>query len=64
MMRVLLDQRLAPRATPLLRAAGGDAIHVAEIGLHRADDMTRIFFRLPDGKTVCVLSYLLNSEGQ
>jgi predicted nuclease of predicted toxin-antitoxin system len=39
MMRALLDQGLAPRAAALLRAAGWDAIHVAEIGLQRADDV-------------------------
>jgi hypothetical protein len=38
MIRVLLDQGLAPRAAALLRAAGWDAIHVTEIGLQRADD--------------------------
>ena len=38
MIRVLLDQGLAPRAAALLRATGWDAVHVAEVGLQRADD--------------------------
>jgi predicted nuclease of predicted toxin-antitoxin system len=38
MIRVLLDQGLAPRAGELLRADGWNAVHVAEIGLDRADD--------------------------
>jgi len=40
MKRVLLDQRLAPRAAALLRSEGWEAVHVSvsEAGLDRADD--------------------------
>jgi len=38
MIRVLLDQGLAPRAAALLRATGWEAVHVTEVGLQRADD--------------------------
>src|ERR1017187_7261911 len=36
MRRVLLDQGLAPRAAKLLRAEGGEGLHVGEAGLGRA----------------------------
>ena len=38
MKRVLLDQGLAPLAAKILRDPGWDAIHVAELGLHAAED--------------------------
>jgi predicted nuclease of predicted toxin-antitoxin system len=36
--RILLDQGLAPHAAVILRGAGFDAVHVAEIGMDRAED--------------------------
>lgn len=37
-MRLLVDQNLARRVAAALRAAGHDAVHVAERGLAAADD--------------------------
>lgn len=39
MMRLLLDQGLAPGAASILRAHGWDAVHVYEVGLHTATDL-------------------------
>lgn len=39
MMRVLLDQGLAPGAAALLRDHGWDAVHVSEIDMQTADDV-------------------------
>ena len=39
MMRVLLDQGLAPGTAALLRDHGWDAVHVSEIEMQRADDI-------------------------
>jgi predicted nuclease of predicted toxin-antitoxin system len=38
-IRVLLDQGLAPRAAALLRDEGWDALHVSEVELSEADDL-------------------------
>jgi predicted nuclease of predicted toxin-antitoxin system len=38
MMRVLLDQGLAPRAAAILRDHDWDAVHVSEIEMQAADD--------------------------
>jgi predicted nuclease of predicted toxin-antitoxin system len=38
MMRVLLDQGLAPGAATILRDEGWDAVHVSEIDMQTADD--------------------------
>jgi predicted nuclease of predicted toxin-antitoxin system len=37
-MRFLLDENVSYRVCPHLKAAGHDAVHVAEIGLTSADD--------------------------
>ena len=37
-MKLLLDQGLPRSSAVLLRAAGVDAVHTAEIGLSRAED--------------------------
>ena len=42
MIRVLLDQGLAPGAAELLRTKGWFAIHVFEAGMERADDLAII----------------------
>ncbi|MBS1855812.1 MAG: DUF5615 family PIN-like protein [Acidobacteria bacterium] len=37
-MKFPLDQGLAPHAAAILRGTGHDAVHVAEIGMDRAED--------------------------
>lgn len=37
-MRLLLDNNLSPRLTPLLEAAGHDVVHVRDLGLAAAPD--------------------------
>ena len=39
MMRVLLDQGLAPGAAAILRDHGWDAVHVSEVDMQTADDV-------------------------
>ena len=53
MKRILLDQGLAPRAAAILRGQGFDAVHVAEIGMHRAEDAEILQFARDDSR-VCV----------
>ena len=53
MRRILLDQGLAPNAASILREQGFDAVHVAEIGMHRAEDVEILQFAR-DGSRVCV----------
>ena len=53
MKRVLLDQGLAPLAAKLLRDQGWEAIHVADIGLHAAED-TQILSYARANQMTCV----------
>lgn len=53
MIRILLDQGLAPRAAAILRQRGLDAVHVSEIGLERAEDIY-ILERARKDERVCV----------
>lgn len=53
MKRVLLDQGLAPHAATILCERGFDAIHVAEIGLDRAEDVLILEKARQDGR-VCI----------
>ncbi|HSB16269.1 MAG TPA: DUF5615 family PIN-like protein [Bryobacteraceae bacterium] len=53
MKLVLLDQGLAPRAATLLRSEGWEALHVSEVGLHRAEDLEILEFARQRGM-VCV----------
>ena len=53
MKRVLLDQGLAPAASLLLRGCGWDSVHVADIGLDRADDEVILHAAASDDR-VCV----------
>jgi predicted nuclease of predicted toxin-antitoxin system len=53
MRRVLLDQGLAPAVALLLRKEGWDAVHVAETGLHTADDLLILEAAATAGR-VCV----------
>ena len=56
-IRVLLDQGLAPRAAALLRQAGWDALHAGEVGLERAEDAEILDFALRDGRTCVTLDH-------
>lgn len=53
MKRTLLDQGPAPNAATILREQGFDAVHVAEIGMHRAEDAEILQFARDDSR-VCV----------
>ena len=53
MIRILLDQGLAPRAAEILREHGLDVVHVCEIGLERAEDIYILERARTDGR-VCV----------
>ncbi|MCX6631236.1 MAG: DUF5615 family PIN-like protein [Candidatus Solibacter sp.] len=53
MKRILLDQGLAPLAATILRQQGFDAVHVAQIGMHRAEDAEILQFARNDSR-VCV----------
>ena len=39
MKRILLDQGMSPAAATVLCAEGWDAVHVADCGMHRAEDL-------------------------
>jgi predicted nuclease of predicted toxin-antitoxin system len=54
-MKLLLDQGLARRAAELLRGAGIDATHVAEIGMEKADDDEILARAVVDNATVVTL---------
>jgi len=51
--RILLDQGLAPRAAAILCEQGFDAVHVLDIGMHRAED-TEILQFARDESRVCI----------
>jgi predicted nuclease of predicted toxin-antitoxin system len=53
MKRILLDQGLAPHAAAILRQHGLDAVHVAEIGMDKAEDVQIMERARIDGR-VCV----------
>ena len=57
MIRVLLDQGLAPRTAALLREAGWDALHASEVGLERAEDSEILYFAQRDGRTCITLDH-------
>jgi predicted nuclease of predicted toxin-antitoxin system len=57
MNRVLLDQGLAPKAAALLCADGWDAIHVQDVGLHRADDKDVLEFAREHRRTCVTLDH-------
>jgi predicted nuclease of predicted toxin-antitoxin system len=56
-IRVLLDQGLAPRTALLLRSAGWDAVHVSEVGLERAEDSEILDFARGDSRTCITLDH-------
>ena len=49
-MRFLVDNSLSPLLATLLDHAGHDALHVREIALQRAEDVT-IFLTIPQAST-------------
>ncbi len=52
-MRLLLDNNLSPRLAEVLSKAGGDAVHVATLGLRAAPD-TVVMPTAPDDDRVLV----------
>lgn len=57
MIRVLLDQGLAPQTAALLRLAGWDALHASEAGLGRAEDSEILDFAQGEGRTCITLDH-------
>jgi predicted nuclease of predicted toxin-antitoxin system len=51
-VRLLVDANLSPRVATALTAAGHDAVHVHEVGLLRADDVTIARTASADGRIV------------
>lgn len=51
-MRLLVDANLSPRVATVLAAAGHDAVHVHEVGLLSADDVTIARQASADGRIV------------
>ena len=51
-MRLLVDANLSPRVAAALRAEGHDAVHVNEVGLLSADDVTIARKASADGRIV------------
>jgi len=51
--RILLNQGLAPHVAAILRRQGFDAVHVAEIGMDRAEDADILQLARSDSR-VCV----------
>jgi len=56
-IRVLLDQGLAPATAALLRLAGWDALHASEAGLERADDSEILDFAQRERRTCITLDH-------
>ena len=53
MKRVVPDQGLSPRTAEILNSAGWDAIHVADAGLNRSEDVEILEFARREGR-VCI----------
>jgi predicted nuclease of predicted toxin-antitoxin system len=51
-VRLLLDENLSHRACSHLRAAGHDAVHVADLGLSSADDEKILLRARRDGRVM------------
>lgn len=56
-MRLLLDQGLAPQAAAILRQNQIDTVHVAEIGLDRADDIAILQHARADNRFCITLDH-------
>jgi predicted nuclease of predicted toxin-antitoxin system len=55
LIRVLLDQGLPHSSLPILRAAGWDALHVIDLGMHRAADSEIIAHARRDRRVIFTL---------
>ena len=62
MKRILLDQGLAPHAAAILREQGFDAVHVADIGMYRADDAEILQFARDDSRVCITLDHDFHSH--
>lgn len=51
-MRLLVDQNLAQRVAVGLREAGHDAVHVAERGMQRAEDVAILELASAEGRVI------------
>ena len=51
-MKFLIDQNRSPRLAALLRAAGHDAVHTAELGMERAEDSELLALAGEQGRVV------------
>ena len=51
-MKLLIDNAVSPRVAAALTAAGRDAVHVADRGLHEADDAAPFDLAVADGLTI------------
>jgi predicted nuclease of predicted toxin-antitoxin system len=60
--RILLDQGLAPRAAEILRREGFEAVHVAEIGLDRAEDAAILQAAREDSRICVTLDHDFHSH--
>jgi predicted nuclease of predicted toxin-antitoxin system len=60
--RILLDQGLAPHAAAILREQGFDAVHVADIGMYRADDAEILQFARDDSRVCITLDHDFHSH--
>jgi predicted nuclease of predicted toxin-antitoxin system len=54
-MKLLLDQGLPPLTAELLRGQGLDAVHVSEVGLSRAEDLTIIELAQTEDRIIITL---------
>jgi predicted nuclease of predicted toxin-antitoxin system len=60
--RILLDQGLAPRAAAILREESFDAVHVAEVGIDRADDAEILQFARDESRVCVTLDHGFHSH--
>ena len=57
-MRLLLDQGMPMDATPILRSLGYQCIHVAELGLHQAEDEDIVALAVETSAVVITLTLI------
>ena len=51
-MKFLIDNAVSPRVAAALTAAGHDAVHVRDRGLHEADDTALFDLAVVEGRTI------------